>query len=284
MGTRTIVTFHPDVECDVCGRRLLRGELSDVFITGGQRRMVCELCTARATHEGWLRESDGHSKSTRAARPQRGLSLLGRLRQRGLPGSAASDPDAGRGGPPRGGRAAGSRGGMYDFLDSSSPELAGPGVAGGVDDGPTYGDPGLQEVVGVDGLHGADAALADSAVEPIAGRQRAGVELAPTTGELKVARALEVFNSSEQPRRMAGVARSLGTPTARAAPLADSGSVVGILIAWELCWYRYEVDLGDEAAGVRLAGQGMELDELAAEERLPNAAADERGMLALLDI
>ena len=38
--------------------------------------------------------------------------------------------------------------------------------------------------------------------------------------------------------------------------------MVGIVVAWELCWYRYEVDLADEAAGVRVAAQGYELDEL----------------------
>ncbi len=50
--------------------------------------------------------------------------------------------------------------------------------------------------------------------------------------------------------------------------LEDSGSTVAIVVAWELCWYRYEVDLGDEAAGARLAGQGMELEELPEEDRL----------------
>ena len=37
-------------------------------------------------------------------------------------------------------------------------------------------------------------------------------------------------------------------------------------------WYRYEVDLGDEAAGVSVVAQGTELGELAAEDRLANAA------------
>ena len=105
---------------------------------------------------------------------------------------------------------------------------------------------------------------------------------APTSGELKVARALAVFNAGEQPRRVAGVARSLGAPTVAARALEESGSTVAIVVAWELCWYRYEVDLGDEAAGPRLVAQGMELDELPAEDRLANAAADERGELAVL--
>ena len=39
--------------------------------------------------------------------------------------------------------------------------------------------------------------------------------------------------------------------------------MVQIVVAWELCWYRYEVDLAEEGAnGVRAAGQGYELTEL----------------------
>jgi len=95
-----------------------------------------------------------------------------------------------------------------------------------------------------------------------------------------VSRALAVFNAGEHPRRVAGVTRSLGAPSVRAAPL--TGATVAIVVAWELCWYRYEVDLGDEAQGARLTAEGMELGELTPEELLANAAVDERGALALL--
>jgi hypothetical protein len=103
-----------------------------------------------------------------------------------------------------------------------------------------------------------------------------------TNADLKAARALEVFNAGEEPRRVAGVARSLGAPVVAAQPAAESGSVVSIVVAWELCWYRYEVDLGEEDAGLRLVAQGTELDELAEHERTPNAAADERGELTMM--
>jgi hypothetical protein len=58
-------------------------------------------------------------------------------------------------------------------------------------------------------------------------------------------------------------------------------SVVNVVVAWELCWYRYEIDLSDDVPGVRVADQGIELDELEREERQPNALADENGALAL---
>jgi hypothetical protein len=49
MATRSIITNQPDVACDVCGRRLLRGEQSEVFLAAGQRRTVCELCSPRSS-------------------------------------------------------------------------------------------------------------------------------------------------------------------------------------------------------------------------------------------
>jgi hypothetical protein len=54
-----------------------------------------------------------------------------------------------------------------------------------------------------------------------------------------------------------------------------------VVVAWELCWYRYEIDLSDDEPTVRVADQGIELDELEPEERRPNAFSDENGSLAL---
>ena len=99
-----------------------------------------------------------------------------------------------------------------------------------------------------------------------------------TSYELKMARALELFNASEHPRTVAGVARSLGPPGVAVLPVENS-SLVTVTVAWELCWYRYEVDLADERGGVRVADQGYELEELTDSEQVANAAADDRGVL-----
>ena len=80
---------------------------------------------------------------------------------------------------------------------------------------------------------------------------------------------------------MAGIARSLGLPEVSVLPAAELPSVVNVVIAWELCWYRYEVDLSDEVPSLRVAAQGYELDELAPEERRQNATADDGGHLSL---
>jgi hypothetical protein len=255
MATRSIVTSQPDVACDVCGRRLLRGELPDVFLAGGQRRTVCELCAPRAAHEGWLREADRHSVSLPPARARRGRGLFERLRSQREPSSARAVEDfAGEGlGLVPAAADDGYRTESYDFLEAIAPGAEDPA-------GSTQAPAGEQPV---------ESQLAT----PV-----------PTAGELKVTRALDVFNAGEHPRRVAGVARSLGEPSVAVRPLADSGSVVSIVVAWELSWYRYEVDLGDEAAGATVTAQGMELGELPQEELLANATADEHGALRALTV
>jgi hypothetical protein len=107
------------------------------------------------------------------------------------------------------------------------------------------------------------------------------VRAVPTNAELKVERALEVFNASEHTRTVGGIARSLGAPAVSARPLPDRPSVVTIAVMWELSWYRFEIDLSDEAGGVRQIAQGAELSELDPDEQVVNAAADERGGLHL---
>jgi hypothetical protein len=248
MAARTIVTSHPDVECDVCGRRLLRGEQPDVFLGGGQRRIVCELCTTRAAHEGWRRETETHSGGPRADRSQRGRSLLRRLRQLREPAQ------------PVGAR------GIIDVDDSLASGSSGTGIDAewaAVDE--EWGTP--EEAVGA----------IEYAIDPLAAAQD---QLVADQTDLKVERALAVFNVGEHPRRLAGVARALGAPTVRATRLQSAN--VTIVVAWELCWYRYEIDPEDETRGAWLAAEGMELEELAGEDRISNAVVDEHGALSLL--
>ncbi|MGH2834841.1 MAG: hypothetical protein ACRDK4_00785 [Solirubrobacteraceae bacterium] len=272
MATRAIVTSHPVVACDVCGRRLLRGETPDVFLAGGHRRTVCELCVPRATAEGWLREADRHELGLRAPRARRTGSLLGRLRQLREP---EERPVRREGAPSRRGAALQADDSvLYDEVDELY-EF----VEGGADE-PARTD-GQAVFIGAVQAEHAPAGEQSVVEEENSSSPHAG-ERELTNGELKAERALEVFNAGATTQRVAGVARSLGAPTVTVRPLKDAGARVAIVVAWELCWYRYEVDLGDEAAGVVLAAEGMELGELPEEDRLANAAADERGELALI--
>ena len=225
---------------------------------------MCDLCAPRAVHEGWLRETDRQSVSLPPLRPRRGRSFLDRLpvpfrvRQAATPappaGEAAEAGDAQDVIDPRE-RAPASSGEPepYDFLDD--------GVAGNRGEAPPRA----------------------GSEHPVSQTSPAGeglrVEDREPPSELDL--AIEAFNASEYPRRVAGVARSLGAPEVNVRSAEHAVSVVRILVAWELCWSRYEVDLDEPEPGARAAGQGSELGELTREERLVNAVADDSGTLSL---
>ena len=112
-------------------------------------------------------------------------------------------------------------------------------------------------------------------------REPRHVRAVPTSIEHKISSAVSLFNDSEHPRTVAGIARSLGLPDASVHPSDANGSVVHVVVSWELCWYRYEVDLRDEVPTVRVGEQGYELSELSEVDLQNNAIADDRGHLRL---
>jgi hypothetical protein len=239
--TTDIRTNQTDVACDICGRTLLRGEHAETYLTAGQRREVCDLCTARAVHEGWIRESGADDLALRHPRGDgRGRSFIDRFKARrerarevneALEAEAAVEPV----------EPAPRRREREREREREEPET---------------------------GVHEAP-------------RRPRHVRAVPTNADLKMERALEVFNASDHTRTVGGVARSLGAPAVSVRPLAERPSVVAITVMWELSWYRYEVDLSDEAGGVRRDAQGDELSELSDDEQVVNAAADDRGGLHL---
>jgi hypothetical protein len=105
------------------------------------------------------------------------------------------------------------------------------------------------------------------------------VRAVPTTGEVKVERALELFNGSEHQRTIAGLVRTLGAPWASARPDVDQPSAVDVVVAWEISWYRFRVDLGDEGHPVALLDKGEELEQIDGEMRNWNTEVDEDGRL-----
>jgi hypothetical protein len=238
--SRDIRTNQVDIACDICGRTLLRGEHAESYLAGGARKQVCELCTARAQHEGWIRESGGDDLELhRSHRDGRGRSWRERLRgRRERAREVHAEMEAAHDTP--GGRRV-----------QAEPR-----------------EPAVPEPV----AHEAPS---------LPPRSPRHVRAVPTNLELKMQRALEVFNGSDHVRTVGGVARSLGAPAVSVRPLPDRPSVVSITVMWELSWYRYEIDLSDEAGGVRRDAQGDELSDLSPDEQQGNAEADERGALHL---
>lgn len=101
----------------------------------------------------------------------------------------------------------------------------------------------------------------------------------PTSAELRLERAIEVYNGSGLPHRMAGITRSLGAPVVSVRPAPSENSIIRITIAWELAWYRFEVDLGDQDGGVRPVARGNELRELDPLELQPTNAMSDDGQI-----
>ena len=103
------------------------------------------------------------------------------------------------------------------------------------------------------------------------------VRAVPTTAQAKVERALDLFNGSSHQRTIAGLARTLGTPFVSAQPDTAQGSQVSVVVAWELSWYRYRVDLGDEADPVMMLDKGEEIEQIEEDLREWNARLDADG-------
>jgi len=103
------------------------------------------------------------------------------------------------------------------------------------------------------------------------------VRAVPTTAQVKVERALELFNGSEHQRTVVGLARTLGPPWITALPDLDQQSEVTMVVAWELSWYRFRIDLGDEHDPVVLLEKGEEIEEIDEALREWNATMDADG-------
>jgi len=236
--------------CDVCGRTILKGERTHAFLApGGQRHSVCELCMPRAEHEGWIRES-AHADlpvASRRAEPRR--SLLGRLRRRREEEVLAPTLNGG------------SENGEQPVADEPQEQGAGSAWEPEAYAAPAPGGTRLREA--------------------IAGRPRdpRHVRAVPTNAQAKVERALELFNASHHSRTVAGLTRTLGAPFVRAAPDAAAPSEVAVVVAWELSWYHYRIDLGDAQEAIVLVAKGTELGELDEALREWNGSATPDGLL-----
>jgi hypothetical protein len=86
-------------------------------------------------------------------------------------------------------------------------------------------------------------------------------------------RAIARFNSSDAGRTVAGLTRTLGAPSVSVGDLAGSADEVRVTVAWELTWYQWGVDLGDELRPVYELKKGFEVEEIDAAARQWNASA-----------
>jgi hypothetical protein len=237
-----------------------------VYLHGGTRHEVCELCTGRAIHAGWVREGTVPAYDQAGSRGDSRRSLFGRLRGRRElePDQFDDQPDEEFGDyEPRSGQAA-----SPDWPD------AGPARSGsGAERRPS---PRRRRSIA-----GREAAPNRESTRHTGPREPRHVRAVPTSVENKTAAAVSLFNGSEHPKTVAGITRSLGLPDVAVYPTDPTASVVNLVVSWELCWYRYQVELSDEVPHVRVSDQGYELNDLSDVDREINASADDRGRLAL---
>jgi hypothetical protein len=244
---------HDNVSCDVCGRTILKGEHTEAHLApGGQQRVVCELCFTRAEHAGWIRASAAGQLPSRPARSEPRRSLLGRLRKRSdVPLRPESEP----------------------YAPDPQPYAEQQG-------GWEAEEAGFEQQAGDEGAPAPEEQRPAPPPRRSRPKDPRHVRAVPSTAGGRIERALELFNGSPHQRTTAGLARTLGTPWVTAEPQADQPSAVTVLVAWELSWYRYRIDLGDELDPVALLEKGEEIDQIDESLRNWNATLDSDGRLA----
>jgi hypothetical protein len=128
----------------------------------------------------------------------------------------------------------------------------------------------------------AELALAAARPDPAAPSHRPRrVQSPDTEAPTPFERAVARFNSSEAGRTVIGLARTLGTPWVSVGASAGAPDEVRITVAWELSWYQWGVDIGDELRPVFQIDKGREIDQLDQAARQWNATVGEDGRLRL---
>jgi hypothetical protein len=252
----------PFPTCAVCGRTILNGEQAHEYVNPhGQRLGVCVLCRSRAEASGWIpADQAGAARQAPANRVRPGDALRKRLER------AASRARSG------------ARG-----LKGAAPAQAGARTSGQ-----------SQEPVARERAQSAGGpqrrAAEPPAKRPLPPAKRQPKQPAPSAPPSKPRRrrgpealmrhAVQRFNGSDEPRKVAGLIRSLGEP--RAAVRPDAGRQLALVtVAWELSWYQWEVGGDGDGEPVREVAKGDEVTELAEEARTWNAAVAADGKLRL---
>ncbi len=254
--------------CAVCGRTILDGERIHTYVSVAGSHDVCPLCAPRAVAAGWL-PADQVEAEALPLPPKRGL--LDRILGRGeRDEDGAEEPVEGP--PPPASPVAES-----DLAEE--PEGEGPARRRFGRRPAAEPEPEPEAVEREAAPE--PAPRPDPAGPGMRGRSRplddAEADLSPTS---RFERAILRFNVSEAGRTVAGLTRTLGQPSVSVGASASGPQDVRITVAWEISWYQWGVDLGDELRPVFEIAKGYEVSELDSSARQWNATAVE-GRIAM---
>lgn len=252
--------MSPSATCAVCGRTILDGERIHAYVSVEGSHQVCSLCAPRAEAAGWL-PADQVDAPALPVPPKRSLldRVFGRRRDTGEgPGDPAeADEPVATAAEPE------SESDLADPVPAAeAPETEAVEV-------PLAAEPEPEPVE-----EPPPAPRPDPAGPGMRSRSRPvddeEGELAPIS---RFERAILRFNVSEAGRTVAGLTRTLGPPSVSIGASASGPQDVRITVAWELSWYQWGVDLGDELRPVFQLAKGYELVELDHSARRWNATA-----------
>jgi hypothetical protein len=247
-----LTTVSPQGACAVCGRTFLVGEQVRSFVSTEGRHEVCELCAGTTAELGWLpAEQEGAEEKLRAGR-ERKAGFFARMFAR-PPRAEDEEP--------------GERPSANHELDTERYEVEAEWAEAKPEPPPAPAADAPPPA--------APAADVPPAPRPDpAGRgmrpRRLQPDLSPAS---RFERAISRFNSSEAGRTVAGLTRTLGAPSVSVGGSAGAEDEVRVTVAWELTWYQWGVDLGDELRPVYELSKGFEVEEIDAAARQWNASA-----------
>ena len=283
--------------CEVCGRTFLVGERVHSYVSVEGRHEVCDLCVDRVAAAGWLpAEADGAEERMRAE-AERKPGFLSKLFTRPERAEDEVDED-----PVPAPPAPSPRRPQVHELATERYDVEAEWREESEEKAEVKARPKRRRLAGLFGgaPHGAPADLPAPAAAPVpepdlstpppapapavdaspvplpdpAGRgmrpRRLQPDLSPAT---RFERAIARFNGSDAGRTAAGLTRTLGAPSVSVGDLAGAEDIVRITVAWELTWYQWGVDLGDELRPVFELEKGFEVAEIDSAARQWNASA-----------
>jgi hypothetical protein len=253
----------PQDACEVCGRTFLVGEKVHPYVSVEGRHEVCDLCVDRVAAAGWLPANEDGAEERMRAESERKPGFLGKLFARPEREEVEESVE----------HFHGKEGVTSEEEFDEEPPVAPPAPR----------PPAIHELkterydVEAEWRQERPAPPANATPAPLpdpAGRgmrpRRLQPDLSPAT---RFERAIARFNSSDAGRTAAGLTRTLGAPSVSVGDHAGAEDIVRITVAWELTWYQWGVDLGDELRPVFELEKGFEVSEIDSAARQWNASA-----------